>query len=383
MTRVLETPKFMPTETTEATSAAQADASTEPANLTLDQGAQRLFENIAKHQAAEEKKEKAPPVQQEEKAPDTAESETIPDSTEESAETSTEEEAPAETAEAESEEESETDLSHRTLDQKTKEKIQRRIDKEVAKRKALESRITELESNLQEKAAEVEKKPVPVVDVTNQPLANITDTSKLADLKRSAKEAIRWAEEQLDSEAILNGDSIKVGETTYDRKALKDVMRHAKITLEDHIPVREQFLNQQAMARVAALKEFPFLADKSTPEYQMAQAARNANPWLASLPNADWIIAVQVEGIKAIEERKKAAKAKAEAPTKPKVTPAKPSSDQTAVSTSGGAPTRTPAATGSRQAIAAEKAKYDARGGISAGDAAEYLKRLGQLRNSR
>jgi hypothetical protein len=369
----------MPTETTEATSAAQADApSTEPANLTLDQGAQRLFENIAKHQAAEEKPKPAPAAEEEKPAPEPEpESETVPDSEAESAETSTEEQETA------TEEESETDLSHRTLDQKTKEKIQRRIDKEVAKRKALESRITELESSLQEKAAEVEKKPVPVVDVTNQPLANITDMSKLSDLKRSAKEAIRWAEEQLDSEAILNGDSIKVGETTYDRKALKDVMRHARVTLEDHIPMREQFLNQQGLARAAALKEFPFLTDKSTPEYQMAQAARNANPWLNSLPNADWIIAVQVEGIKAIEERKKAAKAKAEAPTKPKTPPAKPSSDQAAVSTSGGTPARAPAATGSRQAIAAEKAKFEAKGGITAGDAAEYLQRISQLRNSR
>lgn len=381
----------MPTENTNATSAATNADANGVQNLSIDQGAQKLFENIAKHQAAEEKKAaeqvRQSPPEESGKGSETSD-DTASDSTESTAEVEASDEttaAPEGEGEADSEAPAEeTDLSHRTLDEKTKERIQKRIDKEVAKRKTLETRLAGLEAALQEKEAQVAQKPVPVVDVSNQPLPHITDMGKLNDLKRSAKEAIRWAEEQLDSEAITNGETITAWGQTYDKHALKAVMRQARVTLEDHVPQREQFLNTQAQARQAAIKEFPFLSDKSTPEYQMAQAARTANPWLASLPNADWIIAMQVKGYKAYEAEKSAAKAKATAPAKPKTITAKPSGDQTATTTSGGSPARVaPQATSNRQAIQSAKATFDAKGGVSAGEAAEYLQLMQRSRNSR
>jgi hypothetical protein len=337
-------------------------------------------------------KAKAEPVKAtEEIAPETSpeEPEQTPEPVAEpeagSAETPNEETEVAEetTADQGTEESEDEVLSNRTpLDEKTKQRIQKRIDKEVGKRKQLEGRLNELESLLREKETQQSQTPVQPIPVQGDlppNIAAINDLSGVEKLRKEAKDAVRWAEAQLDAEA--EGDSLPEG---WDRKKLKEAVRNAKVALEDHIPQRESFIKQRQQLQAQAHKEFPFLTDRTSPDYQAAQAAFRSNPWLHNLPNADFIVAVQIEGLKALNARKagEAEKAKAKtAPVKPKVT-VKPSSDQTAVSSTGGA-TRVSSATTQKAAVASEKAKFEAKGHVTAQEAAAILLRNETNRNSR
>lgn len=351
-------------------------------NLSAGQAAAKLFANVKApvSSVAEETTPEEVPATEEAQPPVT---ESEPAETE----TPAEEQTPAEEPETEGEDDSV--LSPKSsLDAKTKERIQRRIDKEVGRRKALETRNAEMEARLNELEASIKQREVaepPPAPIANgpQPLANISDFNQLGKLQQQAKEAVRWAEEQLDREDL--GDGVQVGNEVFDRPKLKAIVRQAKITLEDHIPARNQFLVAKQQAQQLAHQEFPFLKDRSTPEYQQAQAAMREYPWLANLPNADWIVGVQIEGMKAIEARKAAAKAKAEAPTKPKVAPPppKPTSDQTAVSSGSVNTSRVPVGTAAKQNQAIARQKISEKGGVTAAEAAAYLLNNSRTRNSR
>jgi len=395
-------------EVTSPTTEKPGDAKKGEGNLTMGQAAAQLFAKAEKdaaqkpdHQAAEEK------------AP---ESDSTPPETPSAAEASpasesapAEETASAETTEASAETNADADTVHSQKSQFTPEQqeiFNKRLGKEVAKTKAIEAkmaeaaaRLAELEAKLNQSAAaaapEAPATPAPVVVLGNQPLAEHNDFASLQKLHQSAKEAVRFVEETLDSpkawktQTITDPDTgeettvkfTTIGKETYTEADLKASARRAKITLEDHIPARAQFLTARTAAQEIAFKEFPFLKDKSSPEYQMAEAARRdpANAAILAQPNADWIIGVQIEGMKAIKARKEAAQAPA---PKPKPPAAKPANDQTVVSTSA-ASIRQPAGGADRQALVNERMRLSKKGGISSEDAVKFLQQSELLRKSR
>lgn len=374
----------LPAEATSTASQTVDAKSNESDGLTLGQAAAKLFaqsQSKAKAEAQKATEKTAPETSQEE--PEQTQ-ETVAEPEAGSAEKPTEESEAADqtTADQETEETEDDVLSNRTpLDEKTKQRIQKRIDKEVGKRKQLEGRLNELESLLREKETQQAQPPVTVVAPSDLPpnIAAINDLAGVEKLRKDAKDASRWAEAQLDAEA--DGETLPEG---WDRKKLKEVMRNAKVALEDHIPQRETFIKQRQQLQAQAHKKFPFLTDRTSPDYQAAQAAFRSNPWLHHLPNADFIVGVQIKGLKALaaEEAAEAEKAKAKAaPAKPKV-PVKASSDETAVSSTG-ATARVATATAQKQAVASERAKIEAKGHVTAQEAAAILLRNEQNRNSR
>ena len=179
---------------------------------------------------------------------------------------------------------------------------------------------------------------------------------------------IQWSieQEQLDRDDF---EPVRVGETVLDRKALKTIVRNAEKTLEEDIPQRAQFLQQRAEVQKVAYELFPYLKDKSTPEYVQAQQAYMQMPWLKNLPQADWIMGVQIEGIKAIEAKKNKAGSKTGKPSVPFST--KPPAGQTVVSSSGEA--RTPSGQRAAQTLESMRAQMSKSGGVSAAQAAQFL----------
>lgn len=355
-------------------------------NISVGQAAAVLFAK-SQQQAKEEKTPPPAPPAEENVAPEKSEKAEVNPSAEAenaTAETESEDSAPAEgteaTAEGEAEEDGDHVLSHKSpLDPKLREEIQKRINKEVAKRKLLETRLGELDANLKRLEAEKTQPPPAPMPKGTMPLSDIQDLDALAKHKQQAKEAVRWAEEQLDRDDL--GEGVQVGNEVFDRARLKGIMKAAKMTLEDHIPAREEFLKTRQQVSQQAMSLFPFLQDKTSEEFQMAVAAYRANPWLQDLPNADFIVGVQVEGLKALKART-AAKAKSEEKPKPKVPPAKPAGDQTAVSSGTSAGRVSPQA-GAKSALAMEREKMTSKGAITASEAAAMLLRSEQLRNTR
>jgi hypothetical protein len=394
----------------EASSPAPTGDATETGSdgLTAGQAAAQLF--ASSERAAKAVTQEPPEPAAEQTTPEQSETTTTPAAEAEaaSADTSTEVDDTAEEtpAEATTEDEGESVLSPSpTLSPAQQEILNKRIGKEVRKTEAIkaqfEARIAELEAKLKQAPAatttaeQPQTAAPPPPPVGNQPLAEISDPNALFQLKQQAKEAVRFAEDTLDNprawknrietdpdtQEQVTTKVTRIGDKEYTESDIKAIMRRARITLEDHIPQREQFLGMRQRAVQAARQEFPFLTDKTSPDYQKAQTMLR-DPWIQMRPDAEWIVATQIEGLKAIEARKAASKTKAEAPAKPKVPAVKPSSDQTAVSTTGAA-TRVAPDVAKRMHMKAESEKLMAKGGVTAAEAAAFLQRNDRPRNSR
>ena len=192
------------------------------------------------------------------------------------------------------------------------DKIDKRIGKEVAKRKTLEDQLAiqreELEK-LKAIAAQPQEAPsqaAPTVIDPSQPLSHVGTIEALNAEHKQAKEVIRAAEAMLD-QFDSGVDSVDYQGTAYSKAQVKQILRNAKVTVEDLIPQRYQFLQGRDGWRARAHEEFPFLKDKTTKEYQLVESARRNYPIIAALPDADYVLGLAVEGIKAVEARKAAA----------------------------------------------------------------------------
>ena len=326
-------------------------------NLSVAQAAQRLL-NIESENAKAQR-----PTEQTAQTPESASDNSVnPD------------EASAESAEPSQEVETsdgEADVPSQDITPELQKKIDKRIGKEVAKRKALESRLAQLESQMGEKnsspaAEQTVQKPAPAQMPANVPLAQIDDFQALASLQQQAKEAKRFAQDQLDRDDF---EPIQIGDTVLGRSELKAILRNAEKTLDDDIPARTQFLTQKQQSQQIAHQMFPYLKDKSAPEYVLAQQALSQMPWMKNLPNADWIIGVQIEGLRSLDAKQKAAKTD----NKPKTAMSnRPPSSQSVVSSNGG-DVRMPSAAKSANQIEAMRSQLSKKGGVTANEAAAFL----------
>lgn len=353
-----------PSQPAEAQPAPEASSDAKKSNLTVAQAAQRLLNMEAENA-------KAQATQAEQTAPaetpveTTASPETaLPDS-------AVEGDAEPE-AKAEGEAEPENDVHSQDISPELKKKIDKRIGKEVAKRKALEAKVNELTLAMQQAQAQQAQTPTPPVPIVplpqgTVPLAQIDNVAELGKLHQQAKEAKRFAQEQLDND---NFEPFKLGETVVDRAALKAIIRNADKTLEDDIPARANFLQAKNQAQQAAFEKFPFLKDKSAPEYVQAQQAYLAMPWLKNLPNSDWIIGVQIEGLKALEAKEKS---KAKSAAKPSVPMSKTPPAAQALVSSTGSDSRSASSSKTATQLEAMRNQMSKSGGVTANQAAQYL----------
>lgn len=357
-------------------------------NVSLNQAAAMLFANLQK---APTKAEEAPaedvapaPEAEAEKTQTPAEDADTP------AESSESEESKPEDKPADDEPEEKEVLSKKASDKETRirEKVQKRVDEEVAKRKALEERIASLESVLK-KAEEEKANPPPPMPKSTLPLADINDLNALQSYRQKAKEAARWAKDQLLRDDI--GEGVQLGDQVLSKAQITEVLRKSEIALEDHIPAREQFLATKMEASKTAAQLFPFLNDPNSEDYKVAVQAYRVNPWLQDLPNADFIVGVQVEGLKALKAKQEAAAKSKETPKeetpkeKPKPKPiiaSRPAGDQVAVS-SNTTSVRAPSQSNARNALEVQREKLRMKGAVSASEAAALLLRSEQLKNLR
>lgn len=394
----------MPLPTEASSAAIPADVKQGSGNLTQGQAAAKLFATEAKTETAKPPQTapgKTAPEKSDieetplEDAPDAeVEAPSVEPEPEEEPGNAVDTSAPPE----KTEDEADPDVhSHSTSFTPEQQKIfDKRLGKEIGKRSALETKLAEAEAKLTEKEAARANAPVPPIQSvpSNQPLGDIHDMAALGAHQAKARQAVRWADETLDSpkswKTRVDTDpetgeetSVRVtyiGDKAYTESEVKGIMRNAKVTLEDEIPQRANWINARTHASQAAHQEFPFLVDKKSPEYAQAQQMLR-DPWLQMRPDAEWIAGVQVRGLSAMSAAKAAAKA-AEGKPKVKAPAAKPSSDQAAVSSTA-APARAPLQSGQRAALAAENARMKAKGGVTQAEAVASLMNRERIRNSR
>lgn len=317
-----------------------------------------------------------------------AKAEAVKPAAEDSAIPNKESAPPAEEAQVQSEAESEepevkTDetkeeagevLSNETkLDPKLQTVLNKRIGREVAKTKREIAARAKAEAERDQLKAQLEAMNGGTPE-TPQSLPEIDSVAALEKHEHDARLTIRWVDAQLDRDDFP-AEGIKTEEGVLTKAALKQIRMNARIALEDHIPAQRKFLQEREAARQRAYEAFPYLKDPESEEYAEAQAAYQANPWLKNVPNADWIIGVQLLGLKALKEREAAAKK----PKSDKPAP-KPMNGQAHVS-SNASPSRVPA-DGNQSAISAIKQNLYKKNGASERDVAAYFKQRELLKNS-
>jgi hypothetical protein len=312
------------TPVTSAPSANEGVDKSRSGNLSVGQAALQLLQRGAPENPTSSAEQATPPAPPEsgETAPQPApvEAEAPPDSF---PEVNAPEDQPAETP---GEPKDGTALSHE-LPPELQAKIDKRIGKEVARRKTLEEENARLKAQLSQPPTQsATPPPAPSPD---EPLGHVTDVQALAQEHHNIKEVKRWAQAQLLRED--GSESIEAYGRTWSRQDLQATVLNADRVLEDQIPARFQFLQARSQAEVNARQTFPWLNDPQSAEYAEYQAAFKQYPMLAKMPDAPFVVAVQITGRQALQKQQEAAAAAA----KKKQTPPKPSSpppgSQTAV----------------------------------------------------
>jgi len=212
----------------------------------------------------------------------------------------------------------------------------------------------------------------------NQPLAQITSLEALNQYKERLANDIVEAEMRLHMDIPPEGIQHPVWGTVT-KPSLIAALTQAKKDERISIPARERFLSNRTQATQSAFEKFPFLKDPTHPGYQMAQAAKRdpANAWLRGLPNADYILGVQIKGLLAMQAEEAATTVAK--PAKPKQ---KPTSGQSEIA-SDASISRAPTGVVNSQALQVEIAKITGgKKSLGHKDFAQVLLAKQRFRNS-
>lgn len=250
-------------------------------NISAEQLAQRFLQKAQPQEVEAAPEAEAAPAD----SPEATVSETAADTDqtpEPEAEAVTEEVSKTEDEAAPEEGEDDDVLSQESaLDPKLQAKIDKRIGKEVAKRKTLEQEVAKRDAQIEELKKLAEKEPEVrevVAPTAENPLANIESIEGLQQAFEQAKKAVLDLEDMLDSPEIETG--VTVGEQTYTKQDIKQALRNAKRHLAEHIPQRAQFLQARESTRAQLHADFPALKDKNSADYQVFQKTLKENPAL-------------------------------------------------------------------------------------------------------
>jgi hypothetical protein len=200
----------------------------------------------------------------------------------------------------------------------TQDKVQKRIDKLTAQKKAaaeeaatVKGQYEEAQKRLAELEAQVNEAARPVLQPTAEnPLADV-DTSEALDAKiKSAQEVRRWALKNSDGATVKRPDG---SEVYVDSDQVKDYLLKADDVLTIHAPARQQWLAQRQPAVEAAKNLFPDIFKKGTPMHTAFQATVKQAPELLKLPQAEYWVGLALYGEQTLMAKQAADQAKSKA----------------------------------------------------------------------
>jgi hypothetical protein len=200
----------------------------------------------------------------------------------------------------------------------TQDKVQKRIDKLTAQKKAaaeeaatVKSQYEEAQKRVAELEAQVNEAARPVLQPTAEnPLADV-DTSEALDAKiKSAQEVRRWALKNSDGATVKRPDG---SEVYVDSDQVKDYLLKADDVLTIHAPARQQWLAQRQPAVEAAKNLFPDIFKKGSPMHTAFQATVKQAPELLKLPQAEYWVGLALYGEQTLMAKQAADQAKSKA----------------------------------------------------------------------
>lgn len=235
--------------------------------------------------------------------------------------------------------------------------VKRRIDKLTAQKTELRQRAETAESRIAQLEQEMEtlKTGQPAAAAPESPngLNNITDAAALAKYEESARQLIRnidrYQRNAMRPEDRKRFEGYLAEQGLFDSSAgepdgpgLSDLRYAAEDTLQQHIPARRQFLQEQAAWDPRITENFPFLKDRSSPDYQQFQQVARMIPEVKRFPHWKLIVGTYLLGLKQLEA-KLANKPNGKPAARPPVPPRVPSSASAQPETRAGAGAQTEA----------------------------------------
>jgi hypothetical protein len=251
-------------------------------------------------------------------------------------EVDTEEEPATEADSAEEPEDSEDAAAEEPAGEEVaKDKVQRRIDKLVAKQRESEEKAqaasAELEQLRTAKAdleAQLNQTSRPVLTPTaDNPLADVDSDEALQQRIQNAQAVRRWALQNTDGTTIKQPDGT---EKFIEAAEVKDYLVKADDILTIHVPARKEWLAQREPAVQAAKSMFPDIFKEGSALNQAYKATIKQAPDLLKIPQHEYWIGLALYGEQALmaKQQTEAAKDKAKKTVSAKkektVTPVQP-----------------------------------------------------------
>jgi hypothetical protein len=247
--------------------------------------------------------------------------ETISDNSDETEEQADEDTADKDSTESDSEDDDSTEDDDKPADDATKDKVQRRIDKLVAKQReseekaqAVTSELEQLKQAKSELEAQLNQSARPVLSpTTDNPLANVETEDALDQQLQSAQAVRRWALQNSDGTTIKAADG---SERFVSGEEVKDYLVKADDIITLHAPARRQWIAQRQESVETAKNAFPDMFKAGTPMNKAYQATVKQAPDLLRIPQHEYWVALALHGEAALMSAHKAKEARAAAEKK-------------------------------------------------------------------
>lgn len=208
-------------------------------------------------------------------------------------------------------------------DKKLSKGVQKRIDKLVAQKKEAEAKLNALAEKLAETESQVANSPkefAPVDKGLNPYFKLQSDTDVHAEI-RNARQVRRWAEENPDGAVVAgkNGEEVE-----YSADDIRKIKLNAIDALEEHLPAQMNYIQTRKQFDAEAEKTYPFWKQRSSSEYQYANALLREFPEIQKFPDFKLSIGDMIEGKRIRESKGKTTSAIKKAPSNPKQTASAP-----------------------------------------------------------